>query len=103
MYCIEESTCDIVETFRRPHIDSAPGNLCTPFLPSLRPGVHIHNISEDKENLCRNPGSCSQPSAIVDATGATVFDSGAVKNWVMGRDVVLTKEVWERTPKNKQF
>jgi len=39
----------------------------------------------------------------VDATGATVFDSGAVKNWVMGRDVVLTKEVWERTPKNKQF
>jgi len=30
MYCIEGSTCDIIETFRR------PGN-CVPFPPSLRP------------------------------------------------------------------
>jgi len=27
-YCVEESTCDIVGTFRRPHSDSAPGELC---------------------------------------------------------------------------
>jgi len=43
IYCIEESTCDIVGTFRcsqqsfgapavirRPHNDSAPGELCPP-------------------------------------------------------------------------
>jgi len=27
MYCIEESTCNIVGTFRRHHSDSAPGEL----------------------------------------------------------------------------
>jgi len=26
MHCIEESTCDIVGTFRCPHSESAPGN-----------------------------------------------------------------------------
>jgi len=36
MYRIEESTCDIVRTFRRPHSDSAPGD-CAPHPPSLRP------------------------------------------------------------------
>jgi len=30
MYCIEESTCDIVWTFWLPHNDSAPGQLCSP-------------------------------------------------------------------------
>jgi len=30
MYCIEESTCDIAGTFRRPHSDSAPEELCPP-------------------------------------------------------------------------
>jgi len=42
MYCIEESTCDIVWTFRRPRSHSAlsvvirrPGN-CSPLAPSLR-------------------------------------------------------------------
>jgi len=29
IYSIEESTCDIVGTFRRPHSDSAPGELYT--------------------------------------------------------------------------
>jgi len=37
MYCIEESTCDIVGTFRRPRSHSAPGKLCPPCPPSLRP------------------------------------------------------------------
>jgi len=27
IYCIEESACDIVGTFRRPRSDSAPGEL----------------------------------------------------------------------------
>ena len=46
IYCIEESTCDIFVTFRRPRVDSAspvvvrrPGN-CAPFPPSLRPCMH---------------------------------------------------------------
>ena len=44
MYCIEESTCDIVRPFRRPsqsfsapRSDSAPGELCPALPPSLRP------------------------------------------------------------------
>ena len=28
MYCVEESTCDIVGIFRHPHNDPAPGELC---------------------------------------------------------------------------
>jgi len=36
MYCIEESTCDMVRTFRRPPSDSVPEN-CAPLAPSLRP------------------------------------------------------------------
>jgi len=32
MYCIEESTCNIVGTIRRPHGDSAPGESCPPSL-----------------------------------------------------------------------
>jgi len=40
MYCIEESTCDIVGTFRRPHSDLAPGELCPPCpLPLVTPLV----------------------------------------------------------------
>jgi len=30
MFCIAESTCDIVGTFRRPHSELAPGKLCPP-------------------------------------------------------------------------
>jgi len=30
IYCIEESTCDIVGIFQRPHSDSAHGELCPP-------------------------------------------------------------------------
>jgi len=30
MYCIEESTCNIFETFQRPHSDLAPGKLFPP-------------------------------------------------------------------------
>jgi len=37
MYCIEESTCDIVGSFRCPRIESAPRALCSPFPTSLRP------------------------------------------------------------------
>jgi len=33
-HCIEESACDIVGTFRRPHGDSPPGKLC-PSCPHL--------------------------------------------------------------------
>jgi len=43
MYCIEESTCDNVGTFRRSHSDLAPGELFPPCLPSLRrstPDLH---------------------------------------------------------------
>jgi len=39
MYCIEKSTCDIVGTFRRPHSDSAPGELC-PLAPLVTP-LHV--------------------------------------------------------------
>ena len=35
MYCIEESACDIVETFRRPHSVSAPGESCPPSVTPL--------------------------------------------------------------------
>ena len=41
MYCIEESTCDIVETFRRPHKYSASGELCPLALPRYACGVDI--------------------------------------------------------------
>ena len=34
MYCIDKSTCDIVGAFRRPHGDSAPGELC-PLFPLI--------------------------------------------------------------------
>jgi len=40
MYCIEESTCDILEPsalIRRPHSDSAPRELFPLGLPWLRP------------------------------------------------------------------
>jgi len=37
MCCFEGSICDIVRTFRRPHSDSAPGELYPPLPPSLRP------------------------------------------------------------------
>jgi len=30
MICIEQSTCDIVGTFRGPHSNLAPGELCPP-------------------------------------------------------------------------
>jgi len=30
-YCVEESTCDIVGTFRRPHSDSVLEELCPRF------------------------------------------------------------------------
>jgi len=36
MYSIEDSTCDITGTFRRPHSDSAPGELLPPrYTPAL--------------------------------------------------------------------
>jgi len=51
IYCIEESTCDIVGTFRRPlqtfgapHSDSAPGDLRPPFpliTPPARNGAEL--------------------------------------------------------------
>jgi len=39
MYCIEESICDIVGTLWR---DSAPGELCPPFLPRHPPRGRGH-------------------------------------------------------------
>ena len=33
LYCIEESICGIPRSFRRPHSDSLPGELCSPCLP----------------------------------------------------------------------
>ena len=36
IYCIEESSCQIVGTFRRPHSNSSPEELCPP-CPLLRP------------------------------------------------------------------
>jgi len=46
MYCVEESTCDIVRTFRappavirRPHSDSAPGNYVPLVLSSWEYGM----------------------------------------------------------------
>jgi len=37
MYFTEESTCDIVGTFRRPRSHSAPGELFTPCTPRYVP------------------------------------------------------------------
>jgi len=37
LHCIEENTCEIVETFRRPHSDSAPCELCPPMPPIVTP------------------------------------------------------------------
>ena len=39
MYCIEESICDIVGTFRCPHSDLAPRELCPPFPPRYAPAL----------------------------------------------------------------
>jgi len=45
MYCIEESACDIVDfpsppaVIRRPHSDSAPGELCPPCPPRYAPDI----------------------------------------------------------------
>ena len=39
MYCIEESACDIVETFRRPPVIRRPGH-CAVLAPLLRPWLH---------------------------------------------------------------
>ena len=47
IYCIEESICDIVGTFRRPRSDSTLGELCPPFPSSLRPWVFA---SDGKRN-----------------------------------------------------
>jgi len=61
IYSIEESTCDIVGTFllrsdpvspeviRRPHSDSAPGELC-PLPPSLRPCTLANNLPVSYKN-----------------------------------------------------
>jgi len=63
MYCVEESTCDIVGTFRRPHSDSTPGKC----VPSLRPWPQYNPacvktfkpccmfFSLQKSELLRNP------------------------------------------------
>jgi len=37
IYCIEESTCDIVGTFWRSHSDMAPGELCLSCPPPITP------------------------------------------------------------------
>jgi len=39
MYCIEESICDIVGTFRRPPQWFSTRRIVTPLPPSLRPFV----------------------------------------------------------------
>jgi len=51
MYCIEESSCDIVGTFRRspqpfgaPRSDSTPGN-CTPLAPLVTPLVAVVQVA----------------------------------------------------------
>jgi len=51
MYCIEESTCDIVGPFRRStpvgrraHGDSAPGELCPSFPFRYAPSPCIHKL-----------------------------------------------------------
>jgi len=59
--CIEESTCDIVGTFRRspqtfgapaviwrPHSDSAPGELCSPYPPRYAPVDNIQVLAHDR-------------------------------------------------------
>jgi len=48
MYCIEESTCDIVGTFRGPHSDSAPGELCplVPLVTPLNVTFSVYNTAE---------------------------------------------------------
>jgi len=51
MCCIEESTCDIVGTFRSPRSDSARGKLCPPFSPSLRPCVHGTDMCSPKSSM----------------------------------------------------
>jgi len=53
MYCIEESTCDIVRTFRHPYSDSAPGELLPLALPLLRPCVCDSGNSIELEELHR--------------------------------------------------
>jgi len=57
LYCIEESTYDIVGTFRRspqsfgaPVVIRRPGN-CSPCPPSLRPWLHRQQPEKDKQNV----------------------------------------------------
>jgi len=48
VYCIKESTCDIVWAFQspavnwRPHSDLAPGELCLPFPPRYAPAYDVY-------------------------------------------------------------
>jgi len=69
IYCIEESTCDIVGIFdapamiRHPHSDSAPGELWPPCLPRSAPGEVIYPSSQ-RENF---PVDC--PERLVFKTG----------------------------------
>jgi len=42
MYCTEKSTYDIVRTFRRPHSDSAPGELRPSCPPRYAPDGGAH-------------------------------------------------------------
>jgi len=54
MCCIEESTNDIVGTFRRPQVIRPPGHCAPIAIPSLRPGIwfHLLRISEASFFVC---------------------------------------------------
>jgi len=45
MYCIDESTCDAVDTFRRSHIASETGELC-PLAPLVTQLVTMNDLSQ---------------------------------------------------------
>jgi len=73
MYCVEESTCDIVGTFRHSRSDSTSGALCplvTPLDVSLRGGSGGEVCTEQKktDNFCEldlktffDPTGCISP------------------------------------------
>jgi len=72
---IEESTCDIVGTFRRPRSELAPGELCPPCPSSLRPWLIVLRFSNSTCFLCKQQTFLKYLSApVASATSERVFE-----------------------------
>jgi len=82
MYCIAESTCDIVGTFRRPRSDLAPREM-SPFSPLVTPLCEEEGLSKLEGKYWKDRGNCSQRLAasmnffrhVTNDRSSNVFDT----------------------------